>query len=131
LEGEKPMLADMMLVFEETVKAGGEVVSGVAQEVATAVNDYARGNPNAEAPLAQQQEAAYAALSVGNPERYPPLSDDMKSFVEDRRLSEAIDRQLVEASGGSLDVTPQEQQAQMQDRMQAYIDQQKQYSMSM
>jgi hypothetical protein len=130
-EGEKPVLNDLMFIVEETVKAGGEVATGVTQEVAGLVNDYSAASQNSEAPVSQQAEAAYAALSVENSEKYPPLSDNMKIFVEDRQLSESMDRHLQEASGGSLELSPEEQQAQMQDRMQSYIDQQKQYSMSM
>jgi hypothetical protein len=123
------ILSDALEFVDETVKATGEIAAGVAAEVKGLADEYTKANPNSGAAPEELQNAAYFAKAVDNPERFPPLSDEMKSQVEDRQASEEIARNLRESSGKSPDLSPEEQQAQMQDRMQEQFDRQKQHSM--
>jgi len=119
-------LTDMIDVIDEGLKAAGEIATGVAHEV----NGLAERQ---SVPVAEEQlsNEAHAAKAVDNPEKYPPRDEEMKAWVEDRRASEEIARNLRESSAGRQEVSPQQQQALMEDRMQDYLQCQKQQQMSM
>ena len=125
------MLNDLMFIVEETVKAGGEVATGVTNEVRGLTDNYAASNPSSEATQQQQENAAYYALSVDNTEKYPPKDEEMKEQVEARQAYESVDGAWAERSGEKYEQTPEQKQQQMEDRMQDYLERQKQQQMAM
>jgi hypothetical protein len=122
------MLGELIELGGEIMKAAGEYTGGVLQEVQSIANDFVAANPNSGATQEQLENAAYFAKAVDNPEQFPPRNDQEKSQVEDRQASEEIAKSIRETNG-SPGLSPQEQQAQVQDRMQEYLDRQKQMSM--
>jgi hypothetical protein len=123
------VLTDMLYIVDESVKATGEVVTGFATEVTNLANGYESSHPDSGATQEEIQNAAYFAKSVDDPERFPPLNDEMKNEVAERQASEAIAHNLREALDQNPELSPEEQQLQMEERMQTHLDYQKQLSM--
>jgi hypothetical protein len=122
------ILTDALFIVDTTAKAAGEFASGVAAEVVDLADSYANAHPDSGATAEELQSAAYFAKSIEDPEKFPPLNEEMKSEVENWQLTDKIVQNLREASGKSPDLSPEEQQLQMEERMQAHMIYQNQKS---
>jgi hypothetical protein len=120
-------------LFEDYVNGAEEAVLGLGAVVSSGVSDlaasYSESHPDSAAFPDQVQDAAYFAQSVEDPEKYPPLNEDMKAQVEERRAYEEIGQKLRQSSGEDIAVSDEQRLEVMQDRMESYMDRQKEHTM--
>jgi hypothetical protein len=100
-------------------------------EVNELAEAYEMANPGSGSTPEEIRNAAYFAKSVDDPARFAPRSDEETALVEDRQATEEIVQNLRESSGRSSELTSEERQALMEERMQTHMAFQNQYSMSM
>jgi hypothetical protein len=100
-------------------------------EVSKQAEQYAQAHPDSGATEEELYNAAYFAKSVDDSERFPPRDNEEERLVTDRQSYEEIAGNLREGSGESRELSEEEQQTQMEDRMQAHISYQHRMSMSM
>lgn len=115
-------------IIDTTAQSLYEIADGVSAEVNDIANSFSAAHP--DVPQEQVQEAAYYAKAVDDPEKYPPLNDGMKTEIEERQAYERVGEKLRAAGEepGSLS-DEQKQELMMEDRMQSYLDRQKEHSM--
>jgi hypothetical protein len=126
--GGESILTDALFFVDEMAKTVDELALEALMEVIELRKSYENSHPDSGATLAELQGAAYFAKSVEDPEKFPPLSEEMKAEVENWQLTDKIVQNLREASGKSPDLSPEEQQLQMEERMQAHMIYQNQMS---
>lgn len=111
--------SELFDILEGTADAFGEVIGDVVQEVSGIVG-------GGETTL--EQEAAYFARCVEDPEMYPPLNDEMAELAESRRSYERTLAASREAAGFDGELTAAGEKWMTEDRMQEYMDNQQSYS---
>jgi hypothetical protein len=100
-----------------------------SDDVKIAAQSFSDANPDSGTSPEQVEKAAYFALAVDDPVRYPPFDDEMDAQLQERRAYEEIGNKLREG-GGANTMSKEERQAFLtEDRMQSYLDQQKQRTM--
>jgi hypothetical protein len=115
-------------VAETTVQSVGDIASGVTAEIHDIASSFSASHP--DVPQEQVQEAAHYAKSVEDPERCPPRDEQMAADVAERQAYERVGEKLRAAGQepGSFS-DEQKQEFMREDRMESYIDRQKQHSM--
>jgi hypothetical protein len=128
--GGESILTDALYFVDEMERTAGDLVTGIGQEVTNLADAYVKANPETTATREEVENAAYFAKSVDDQEKYPPRDEQMQADVEDRQASEEIARNLREASGQEATLSPEEEQRQLEDRMQAHLDHHKAQTMA-
>jgi hypothetical protein len=112
-------------LFGDMIDDAGEglkdIVDDFGREVGGIMSGVAGGSP----ADGVKGEAEYFAKAVDDPEKFPPLDDEMAARIKERQAYEATNCAL----RGGEELSPAAQQWNMQDRVQAYMENQKSFSM--
>jgi hypothetical protein len=93
--------------------------------------EHKRGHPtpalNREAHVPDNPiaEATYFARAVDDPKNYPPLNSEMKEAIEERQAYERAETAMRGGRTADRDVSKQEKQELMEERIEAYLDRHK------